>query len=370
MSDLFIGLMSGTSVDGIDAAVVDFNHPRPKLIATDYTPYSPVLRDQILALCYPGENEIERMGELDVILGKAFAAAVNQLLDKHHIARENISAIGSHGQTIRHRPYPPHKFTLQIGDPNTIAAETGITTIADFRRKDMAHGGQGAPLVPAFHQHILASDTINRAVVNIGGIANITLLPKKMEKPLQGYDVGPGNVLLDAWIQENLQKTHDHLGQWGANGNVHEHLLQQLLSDDFFHQPPPKSTGRERFNLPWLSSQLQSIGIPLAPVDVQATLADLTAHCILNEIRRHLPDGEILICGGGTQNTHLMTRLQTLAAPHFTVDSTEKYGLDPNWIEAMAFAWLAKQTLNHQPGNLPSVTGASQLAILGGVYFI
>lgn len=369
MNDLFIGLMSGTSVDGIDAAIVDFKGNYPKLIATDYTPYTPALRDQILSICQPGDNEIARMGELDIILGKAFADSVKRLLENNKLPSTQITAIGSHGQTIRHSPHSSQKFTLQIGDPNTIAAMTQITTIADFRRKDMAYGGHGAPLVPAFHQHILASDQMNRAIVNIGGIANITLLPKTSNSPLLGYDVGPGNVLLDAWIQTHLQKTHDQHGEWCAAGTVHPSLLKQLLSDDFFHQPPPKSTGRERFNLSWLSSQLQSIGLPLAPVDVQATLADLTAHCILNEIRRHLPNGEILICGGGALNTHLMSRLQTLAAPEFTVTSTQKYGLDPNWIEAMAFAWLAKQTINRQSGNLPSVTGASTETILGGIYY-
>lgn len=369
MKDLYIGLMSGTSVDGIDAALVDFNHPQPVIISTHYTPYSPELKEKILALCQQGEDEIYRLGQLDIQLGKEFADAANHLLKQNTISPHDVKAIGSHGQTIRHFPHLPHRFTLQIADPNTIAAETGITTVADFRRKDIAHGGQGAPLVPAFHQSILSSETTNRAVVNIGGISNVTLLPQNNPHPVIGFDLGPGNVLIDAWIKLHHKKHRDENGDWGAQGKIQPDLLDLLLSDEYFQLPPPKSTGREHFNLAWLMTQLQTLGREIAPVDVQATLVELTAQCISLSIQQYLPSGEMLICGGGAHNIYLMSRLQALAHPHFTVASTQKYNLDPDWIEAIAFAWLARQTLNRQPGNLPSVTGANRTAILGGVYY-
>jgi len=368
MKDLYIGLMSGTSVDGIDAALVDFSQPQPSIVSTHYTPYASDLKEQILALCQQGNDEIHRLGQLDIQLGKEFAHAANKLLQQSSISSHDVKAIGSHGQTIRHFPHLPHPFTLQIADPNTIAAETGITTVADFRRKDIAHGGQGAPLVPAFHQSVLSSETINRAVVNIGGISNVTLLPKNHPYPVIGFDLGPGNVLIDTWIKLHLKKDHDENGNWGAHGEIQPDLLNLLLCDDYFQLPPPKSTGRERFNLAWLMQHLQTLGREIAPIDVQATLVELTAQCISQSILKYLPSGEMLVCGGGAHNAYLMSRLQALTHPHFTVASTQKCGLDPDWIEAIAFAWLARQTLNHQPGNLPSVTGATRAAILGGIY--
>ena len=366
MTELYIGLMSGTSVDGIDVALVDFGTPSPLLIATHYLSHSTSLRKKILSLCQPGENEIERFGELDVILGKAFAHAANQLLKKQSLSPSVIKAIGSHGQTIRHIP---NCFTMQIGDPNIIAAETGITTVADFRRKDMAYGGQGAPLVPAFHQEILTSNEINRVIVNIGGIANLTFLPQKKLGTIIGFDTGPGNTLLDSWIYFNQKKSHDEAGQWGAEGMVHPDLLEYLLSDAYFEKHPPKSTGREYFNLNWLKKYLNLIKTNIKTIDVQATLVELTARSILFAIRKYFVNCEILICGGGVHNQFLMQRLKKLAEPQFILDSTQKYGLDPNWIEATAFAWLAKQTLNRKTGNLPSVTGAREKAILGGIYY-
>ncbi len=270
---------------------------------------------------------------------------------------------------MRHYPHQPHRFTMQIGDPNTIAAETGITTVADFRRKDVALDGQGAPLVPAFHQHMLSSSQTNRVIANIGGIANITLMPHAYEGPVIGFDTGPGNVLMDAWINTHQKENHDQGGQWGAQGTVHVELLEHLLADDFFKLSPPKSTGREHFNLPWLQKHLQKVNKKITPVDVQATLAELTARSIIAAVNQSLPHGEILICGGGAHNHYLMSRLRELGKPSFTVDSTQKYGIDPDWVEAMAFAWLARQTLNRKPGNLPSVTGAKRAAILGGVYY-
>jgi anhydro-N-acetylmuramic acid kinase len=369
MTDFYIGLMSGTSVDGIDAALVDFSQAPPTVMATHYIPYSPALREQILSLCKTGENEIQRLGELDIILGREFARAVNGMLQQQSISAQDVKAIGSHGQTVRHYPFQPYGFTLQIGDPNTIAAETGITTVADFRRKDVALGGQGAPLVPAFHRQILASNVMNRAIVNIGGIANITLLPKNNPSPVTGFDTGPGNTLMDGWIYDQQQESHDKNGAWASQGVIRPELLNILLADPYFKLAAPKSTGREYFNQTWLQRQLAKYGQPINPVDVQATLAELTARSIIDITKASLPPGEILICGGGTHNAFLMSRLRELAQPEFTVDSTSKYNLDPDWMEAMAFAWLARQTLNRQPGNLPSVTGAKLSAVLGGVYY-
>ena len=364
--ELYIGLMSGTSADGIDAALVDFSQPRLNVIATYYMPYEPALRKQIHALCAEGKNEIERLGQMDVILGNAFAQAATQLLYNQSINPSAITAIGSHGQTIRHdSSAATNPFTLQIGDPNTIAAKTGITTVADFRRKDVAIGGHGAPLVPAFHQILFSSPTTDRAIVNIGGIANITILPKNTSTNVIGFDTGPGNVLLDEWIRLHHDTRHDTNGDWGATGKVIPELLAQMLAEPYFQLSAPKSTGRELFNINWLKKQLRS----QTPEDVQATLVELTAQSIIDAIKKYLPAGEILVCGGGAHNHFLMQRLAALAKPAFSVDSTNTYGLSPDWVEAVAFAWLAKQTVHRQPGNLPSVTGAARPAILGGIYY-
>lgn len=366
--ELYIGLMSGTSVDGIDAVLVDFTLSSAMIVATHYYPYPQALRKKIHDLCIPGDNEIERLGELDVILGKEFAKAVNTLLKNHGIESHCIKAIGSHGQTIRHYPKREHCFTLQIGDPNIIASETGITTIADFRRKDMAHGGQGAPLVPAFHQKIFSSPEVNRVIVNIGGIANITLLPKDSSESIIGFDTGPGNTLLDAWIQLHQKELHDKNGEWSAQGKVQPALLKQMLEDAYFQLSPPKSTGKEYFNLAWLQNHLHTFKKEISSVDVQTTLVELTAQSIIDAIKNYFSCGEILICGGGAHNTFLISRLCELALP-FNVSSTQKHAIHPDWVEATAFAWLAKQTINQQTGNLPSVTGAKKAAILGGLYY-
>lgn len=368
MSELYIGIMSGTSADGIDVALVDFSQPVPAVRATHYTPYSNDLRNRILALCRQGENEIQRLGELDVLLGREFARAVIHLLETHSIPSLDVTAIGSHGQTVRHHPHPPYQFTLQIGDPNIIAAETGITTVADFRRMDIAHGGQGAPLVPAFHQHVFSPAETHRAIVNIGGIANVTIL-KQNDSEAVGFDTGPGNVLMDAWIHLHLNKNHDSDGAWGAQGTADTTLLASLLNHDFFRKQTPKSTGREQFHLDWLQTHLQQAEKNLRAEDVQATLAELTASSIVESVQQQLPEGEILICGGGAHNKFLMSRLRALAEPRFSVETTMHYGLDPDWIEATAFAWLARQTIRRETGNLPRATGARKTAILGGVYY-
>lgn len=357
---LYIGLISGTSADGIDAALVDFSSTKPHLIDTFYVKYSEKLRKSVLALNQPGEDEINRLGELDILLGEAFANAAMQLLEKNQISEQQIHAIGSHGQTIRHHPH--RRFTLQIGDPNIIATRTGITTVADFRRRDMAHGGQGAPLVPAFHEEIFATSQKNRVIVNIGGVANVTLLS---QTPPRGYDTGPGNNLMNDWTQLHWQKTFDENGMLASKGKINHTLLEKLLHDDYFKISAPKSTGPEYFNLEWLKKYLPNA---IAKEDVQTTLAEFTAQSIIREIKNNFTECEIFICGGGVHNQFLMKRLKLLANP-WPVESTKVCGVDPDWMEAMAFAWLAKQTLEGKPGNITSVTGAQKATLLGGVYF-
>ena len=363
----FAGLMSGTSMDAADAALVDFSGGQPRLTATHRTPLTPELRAALLALCTPSPNEIERMAELDARMGEIFADSALALLKKAGVKATEVHAIGSHGQTVRHQPGGPYPFSLQIGNPVLIAQRTGITTVADFRRADIAVGGQGAPLVPAFHNAVFRSAQHDRVVVNIGGIANITVLPKDATHAVTGFDTGPGNVLLDAWAERHLGKRMDEDGRFAASGQVHEKLLHTLLNDDYFSLTPPKSTGREHFNIAWLDAVLKNYS-GVTPSDIQATLCDLTAASIAQAIRHYAPHtSEVLICGGGAHNVHLMQRLRARLS-QCAVESTEKHGINPDWVEAMAFAWLAKQTLEGKPGNLPSVTGAKHAAVLGGIY--
>ncbi len=363
----YIGLMSGTSLDAVDAALVCFNDKRCELQQHLALPIADDLRQQALSLLNPGNNELARLCRLDVQLGRLFAQAVQALLMQADLDSSMISAIGSHGQTLRHYPDSDFPTSLQIGDPNIIAEQTGITTVADFRRRDMAAGGQGAPLVPAFHQAMLQDNRYNRAIVNIGGIANITVLANDPDKPVIGFDTGPGNALLDSWTQQQLQQTHDKGGKWAARGICHAALLDNLLKDPYFRQTPPKSTGRETFNLRWLEKSLQHFP-GLHAQDIQATLVELTAITIAQAILEYSPDtDQVLICGGGSHNTFLMQRL-ALHLPEQTIQSTHSAGIDPDWVEAMAFAWLAKQTMDGQTGNLASVTGAQHPLILGGIY--
>lgn len=365
---LYIGLMSGTSADGIDAVLVDMQ-TTPILLANHTQSFPDQLRQQIHAISLPGTNEIDRMGALEIELGKRFAECSLALIKKAGISPHDIVALGSHGQTIRHRPPGSTEgcFTVQIGDPNTIAELTGITTVADFRRRDMAAGGQGAPLVPAFHRAIFHSPTTDRVVVNIGGMANITWLPASGD--VCGFDTGPGNVLLDLWIQEHQEKNYDAEGKWAASGKLNTALIAEFLQEPFFARTPPKSTGRENFNRTWLDAHLEKLACKLESQDVQATLLELTAVTISDSINQ-LSRGpkEILVCGGGAFNKHLMQRLSSLL-PGCHLSTTTQFGIDPQWIEAMAFAWLAQQTMNHRPGNLCAVTGAKREVILGGVYF-
>jgi len=364
---LYIGLMSGTSVDGIDAALVAIDDTRGlSLLATHQHAIPGNVRSAIQALIQPGDNELDREGDLDMLLGEMFAAAANTLLQRSGKNAAEIRAIGSHGQTVRHRPQSAHPFTRQIGNPSVIAEGTGITTVADFRARDMAAGGEGAPLVPAFHNDLFRKDGVDRAIVNIGGIANITWLPGNNTEPVIGFDTGPGNTLLDQWIARHQGASHDSDGAWAAGGSVLDPLLEQLLADKYFAKTPPKSTGRESFHLAWLQAHLQGHE---AARDVQSTLAELTARSIGSALTRLLPrpPREVYVCGGGGHNRDLLTRIERHLAA-IPLATTTALGLDPDWVEAAAFAWLAHQTLAGRPGNLPSVTGAKRAVVLGGIY--
>lgn len=365
-SNLYIGLMSGTSADAIDAVLVEFG-AQPRLIAKYSEPLSNAIRQQIHALALPSANEIDRMGALDIDLARLFANTSLKLLDQANILPDQVIAIGSHGQTIRHRPpgSPEGCFTLQIGDPNTIAELTGITTVADFRRRDIAAGGQGAPLVPAFHRAIFQTPEQHRVIVNIGGMANLTWLPK-LGLTL-GFDTGPGNALMDEWTLLHTGKRYDESGAWAATGKINQELLNRLLQHSFFALAAPKSTGREAFNRQWLDQALAGINIPAN--DVQATLLELTAITISDAITALSTESKaVFVCGGVTYNSHLMRRLQALLTRD-KLETTATLGVNPQWVEAMAFAWLAQQTMNRQPGNLKEVTGANREVILGGVYY-
>lgn len=360
--------MSGTSADAIDAVAASFGRRRIKILAARRAPLPPEIQSAIHALCAPGADEIDRSGALDVALGELFAQAALAAMNEAGLSRKDIAAIGSHGQTIRHRPHPPHRFTLQIGNPAVIAHGTGITTISNFRARDLAAGGQGAPLVPAFHAWLFQSPDEDRAIVNIGGIANMTVLPAGARKPVLGFDTGPGNTLLDAWVRRHLERPFDRDGAWAASGEANEALLDVLLADPYFKAPPPKSTGREHFHLAWLDQCLRVFGRAPFPQDVQATLALLTARSIAGAVERWAPRSRtVFVCGGGAHNAHLMQRLASELGDR-RIDTTARLGLPPDWVEAAAFAWLAMRTLEGKPGNLPSVTGAAAPVILGGVY--
>ncbi|MFW5824559.1 MAG: anhydro-N-acetylmuramic acid kinase [Marinobacter sp.] len=363
---LYIGLMSGTSMDGIDAALVDLaGTGRATLIAT-HTEAIPASVLDTLADLSQNRGTPDKLGHCDRALGECFARAALNLLS---VAREPgpVAAIGSHGQTIRHQPEGEHPFTLQVGDPNLIAERTGITTVADFRRRDMAAGGQGAPLVPAFHHWAFASASEDRAVVNIGGIANVTWLPAGGQSADSGFDTGPGNGLMDSWTRRHRGQPFDRDGRWAMTGKLLPELLEQLLREPYFTRPAPKSTGKELFNAGWLDRHLA--GNPtLDPADVQRTLLDLTAVTIARQLPERRPLG-VYVCGGGARNGALMERLSVLLeSQDVTVGTTAVLGIDPQWVEATAFAWLARQTLEGLAGNVPAVTGASGPRILGGIY--
>jgi len=356
MKSLYIGLMSGTSLDGVDVALCHIDDKRCELIASLTYPLPDKLKSDILKTI-EGKWGLAWVGELDHRLGLLFADAVNELLKQESLRDNEVQAIGSHGQTLWHQTNSNYPFSMQLGDPNIITAHTGIKVVADFRRKDIAMGGAGAPFAPAFHQFLFADASKSVAMLNIGGMANITIIGDK----LIGYDTGCGNVLMDAWIMKHQEKKYDRDGLWARSGSVGYTLLEEMLSDDYFNQPYPKSTGRERFNLKWLEYILQRYK-SLSDVDIQRTLLELTAISISNEVLQFNRD-ILLLCGGGAQNIFLVERLQTLM-PNLQILIAN----DADSLEAMAFAWLAYKRIHREVVNLKDVTGAREDTLLGGIY--
>jgi len=367
MSAHFVGLISGTSMDAVDAVLVDLPvEGPPRCIATLSHPIPPELHARLKKLadpqCHAGLDEL---GEADVLMGELFAEAALEVIREGGIEPRQVQAIGSHGQTVRHRPQANPPFTLQIGNPQRIAQRTGVTTVADFRQRDMAAGGQGAPLVPAFHRATFRARDEDRVVVNIGGIANISHLPAN--GPVTGFDTGPGNTLMDLWIRRHRDRPFDEAGQWARQGQVADTLLSNLLSDPYLGEAPPKSTGPEYFSAAWLDQALARHE-QTSHADVQRTLLEYTARSIADAIHRHARNSaQVLICGGGARNDYLMERL-ALLMPERRVSDTAIFGVEPDWVEAMAFAWLAREALAGRPGNIKEVTGASEDVILGGIF--
>ena len=363
MSDYYIGLMSGTSLDSIDAVLVKNDSGTVNPLFSCSHPLPGDLKGKLLELALPGINEIERMADAEPAFAEESANAVNHLLNVANIGADKIRAIGSHGQTVRHRP--EKGFTLQIGNPSQIAELTGITVVSDFRRRDMAAGGQGAPLVPAFHKAVFASSDENRVIVNIGGIANISILSN--QQSVSGFDTGPGNMLMDYWCQKHQQTAFDKNGDWAASARFDQRLLDDLLKEKYLHQPPPKSTGRELFNGLWLEDKLL-LHSSLEPAVVQATLCRFTAQCIVKAIKEYAPETDaVYISGGGAHNKTLLQIIQS-GLDQQKVKVVDELGIGADWVEAVAFAWLAQKTLNRQTGSLPEVTGAKGARILGAIY--
>ena len=353
--------MSGTSLDGIDAVLAAFENNTGKLLHSQFLPFDEALRIELLALNSAGVNELERAALAANQLSRQYATTIQALLAKAEITAEQVKAIGCHGQTVRHRP--DLGFTIQLANPALLAELTGIAVIADFRSRDIAAGGQGAPLVPAFHAALFRHPKHHRVIVNIGGISNLTSLPPHGD--VLGFDCGPGNLLLDAWTALHLGQSYDKDGAWAASGRLIPELLRQLLAEPFFAAPPPKSTGRDLFNLPWLEHFL-SPGLP--PADVQTTLLELTVKGISAAILEHCSTArEIYLCGGGAHNGALVRRLKQ-SLPNRSIALSDDLGVSADWVEAFAFAWLARQRLDGNPGNLPEVTGAKGARILGAIY--
>lgn len=369
----FVGLMSGTSLDAIDIALVKECDNNIELIHSYAIPIDTLLKERIAGLFEPGDNEIDKLGELDRDLAVLCARGVLNLLKQCGISASQVTAIGSHGQTVRHRPYGikyKQPYTLQIGDPSTIAALTNIVTVADFRKKDIALGGQGAPLAPAFHAHMCRSVEHKCGVLNIGGIANLSIIDADVPDSVTGFDTGPGNGLMDAWIYEHKALPYDHKGQWALEGSVQKDLLNAMLSDPYFALPGPKSTGKEYFNLAWLRQVLASKKAfsSIIPVDIQATLLSLTSKSIVNALSEQKEIESLYLCGGGALNTALVESLKLGLDIKQNIYTTDVLGIPPMWVEAAAFAWMAKQTMDRLPSSNQSVTGASRNAILGGVF--
>ncbi|MDF3887459.1 anhydro-N-acetylmuramic acid kinase [Cupriavidus basilensis] len=372
--DCFIGIMSGTSMDGADGVLVDFSGPRPAVLAAAHQPFPAELREAFAALQQPGDDEIHREALAANGLARVYAACVATLLRDAGMAPSAIAAIGAHGQTVRHRPglYDGVGYTRQSQQPALLAELAGIDVVADFRSRDVAAGGQGAPLVPALHQALFGDAAETRVACNIGGISNISVLPAAGEsdaaRPVTGFDCGPGNVLLDYWIDRHLGRPYDADGAWGTSGKVDQALLARLLAEPYFSVAPPKSTGRDLFHPAWLESHLARLGQPLDPADVQATLAALTAEAIARDVRAYAPDAmRLIVCGGGARNRFVMALLAR-ALPGVTVQSSDDLGVPVSQVEGIAFAWLARQMLRRAPGNVPTVTGAAGPRVLGALY--
>ncbi len=360
-SELYVGIMSGTSLDGVDAALVDFSGGSPRLLASHYQPYDTTLKGALLDLHHSSTDELHRAQILANDLARAYASTTTALLKNAGVAPARVRAVGCHGQTVRHRP--ELGYTVQLGNSALLAELCGATVVSDFRSRDIAAGGQGAPLVPAFHDQVLRHPTAHRVIVNIGGISNLTNLAPG--GTTTGFDCGPGNLLMDAWIMRHRGEAYDRDGAWAASGQVLPELLQALFSEPFFSAAPPKSSGRDLFNMGWLEQHLTG---KEAPADVQATLLSLTAHALAESIRHFCPGAlEVYLCGGGAHNVALMAGLRH-AMPGRRIELTDTLGIDADWMEAIAFAWLARQTMTGTPANLPAVTGARHPCVLGAIY--
>ena len=367
MSELFIGLMSGTSLDGVDGVLMDFADGQMQVLAHQHAPFEPPLRKQLLALNQSGPDELHRSALAANALSRLYAQVVQSLLTEGQIQASQVRAIGAHGQTVRHQPglHDGIGYSLQIQNPSLLAELTGIAVVADWRSRDLAAGGQGAPLVPAFHQAVFGQPGQDLAVVNVGGIANLSAL--SADGQAIGFDCGPGNVLMDLWCQRHTGQAYDDAGRWAASGQIQPDLLARCLQEPFFHQAPPKSTGRDLFHANWLDKHLAA-GPNLTPQDVQASLCALTAKSIADAVSKYAPhSSRLMVCGGGAYNRCLMAMLQA-RLPHMAVVSTDSAGLPPSQVEAAAFAWLARQTCLGLPGNLPKATGAKGARVLGGMY--
>lgn len=364
MSDIFIGVMSGTSMDGIDIVAVKFANDTPQVIAATHYP-NLAYKESFLRIINAGSCSLLELGELDIWSGEIFAATIIKFLQDNNLDKDHVRAIGSHGQTLWHAPRANKPFTLQIGDPNVIAVKTGITTVADFRRSDIACGGQGAPLIPAFHQAVFANPTENRCILNIGGMSNLSLLENNK---VIGFDSGPGNCLLDYWTQKHFNQPYDVDGKLAGLGKVNNGLLQCMLDDRYFQLPPPKSTGREDFNPAWLDHKIQAAqAYNLAPIDILATLVQLTADSISDAIKTYAQaNTKVYAFGGGIHNQTLRAKISQNLEQQ--IQTTAVLGVDSTWMEATLFAWLAKQRLNNIPINLTAITGSKYPVLLGGIY--
>lgn len=366
--EYFVGIISGTSMDAVDAVLVNYSTMPGTIIETHSESMPDQIKRDLLQLVSSEPFTFQLLGKLDHQVGRLFAQTVNRLIQKSKLESHNVVAIGSHGQTVWHQPNGEHPFTIQIGDPNIIAEETGISTVADFRRRDIAVGGQGAPFVPVFHDALFRTAEEDRIVLNLGGIANISILSKNLDDPIVGFDTGPANTLSDLWIQRQLNKSFDENGDWAASGSVNEELLKTMLKDSYFDIKFPKSTGREYFNFDWIDKMLQDFVSYMKPEDVQTTLVELTALTVSKGIQQNgVTSGSLYVCGGGERNRHLMQRIQ-FHLKTFNVLSTSELGVPAEWMEALAFAWFARNTINRQPINLTSVTGGRKSVILGGIY--